>query len=59
MKRLERSNYGVIGGVCQGISNYTNIDPTIIRIIAVASLFTGIGLISYIITWIVMPLGND
>ena len=59
MKRLERSNYGMIGGVCQGIANYTNIDPTIVRVISVALLISGIGFVSYLVMWAVMPLGID
>jgi len=59
MKRLERSNYGMIGGVCRGLSNYFNIDPVITRVIATILLCSGVGLIPYIILWVVMPLGID
>jgi len=56
-KRLYRSNTNrVIAGVCGGIAEYFNIDPIIIRIIAIALLLAGsAGLWAYIILWIVVP----
>ena len=56
-KRLYRSNTNrVIAGVCGGIAEYFNIDPIIIRVIAVALLLAGsAGLWAYIILWIVVP----
>ena len=45
-----------IAGVCAGIANYFNIDPTIIRLVALLLLiWFGVGLIPYIILWIAMP----
>ena len=54
---LARSDNRIIGGVCGGIANYFNIDPTFIRIIFALLIFcpyVSIGLI-YIIMWIIMP----
>lgn len=45
----------VIAGVCGGFADYFNIDPAIIRILAVILAFTGTGLFIYILAWIVMP----
>lgn len=46
----------MIGGVCAGIANYFDIDPTIVRLLTVALLFAGgTVIIAYIIAWIVMP----
>jgi phage shock protein PspC (stress-responsive transcriptional regulator) len=46
-----------IWGVCGGLAKYFNIDPTIIRVIAVASLFVGsLGFWIYIIMAIVVPV---
>jgi sirohydrochlorin cobaltochelatase len=46
-----------IWGVCGGLAKYFNIDPTIVRIIAVASLFVGtLGFWTYIIMTIVVPV---
>lgn len=45
-----------IAGVCGGLSDYFDIDSTIIRIVwLVASLIYGTGIILYIACWIVIP----
>lgn len=46
----------VIGGVAGGIGEYTDIDPTIIRLtFALLSIFGGSGLILYLVLWIIVP----
>jgi len=46
----------MIGGVCGGLAKYFNIDPVIVRVIAVvAALMALWGLLAYIILWIVVP----
>lgn len=46
----------VIGGVCGGIAEYLDADPTIIRLLwAVAVLAWGAGIIAYILAWIIIP----
>lgn len=56
-KRLYRSRKNcMIAGICGGIAEYFDIDPIIVRIIAVLTIFiNGIGLIAYLIGWIVIP----
>jgi phage shock protein C len=55
-KRLFKSNSNrVICGVCGGIGEYFNIDPTIIRLIWVLLGCTGTGIVAYIIAAIIMP----
>ena len=56
-RRLYRSKKdSVIAGVCGGIAEHFDIDPTLVRIVAVISIFiNGIGLIAYIIGWIFIP----
>ncbi|MEO5891264.1 MAG: PspC domain-containing protein [Ferruginibacter sp.] len=56
-KRLFRNeNNKVIGGVCGGLANYFNLDPTVVRIIfVVISLAFGTGLLAYLILWIAVP----
>jgi phage shock protein PspC (stress-responsive transcriptional regulator) len=56
-KRLYRDpDNRVLGGVCGGIGIYLGIDPIIIRIIFLLVFFGfGIGLLIYIIMWIVVP----
>lgn len=56
-KRLVRSSLDKkIAGVCGGLARYFDIDATLVRVIFVLlALFSGGGLILYIILWLVMP----
>jgi len=58
MKKLYRSRKdSKIAGVCGGIAEYFNVDSTIIRLLAVLTIFFGGGgIIAYIIAWIIVPL---
>lgn len=55
--RLHRSRKRrVIGGVSSGLGEYLNLDPVIIRIIfLIITLINGLGILLYIILWIVIP----
>ena len=57
-KRLYRSsvNY-MLAGVCGGIAEYFNIDPTLIRLacIILTCMNCGTGIVAYIIAAIVIP----
>lgn len=59
-KRLFKSrNNKMICGVCAGIADYFNIDPTIVRVLwAVLALAAGSGILAYIICAIIMPEGD-
>lgn len=49
-----------IGGVCQGLSDYFDIDVSIIRILAIVSIFlSGLGLIAYLAAWIILPTKQE
>ena len=56
-KKLYRNNQtGIIAGVCAGLGEYFDIDPVIIRILWLLMFFSfGIGLLVYIIAWIIVP----
>ena len=58
MKKLYRSNtQRVIAGVCGGIAEYLNTDPTIVRLgFVLFSLAGGSGLLVYFIAAVIMPL---
>jgi len=58
-KRFVRStNDRKIAGVCAGVADYFDIDPTIIRILwALATLIPGPNIIAYIIIWIAADEG--
>lgn len=46
-----------IGGVCSGLAEYLNMDVSTVRILMVlVVLFTGVGIIPYIVLWIVLPI---
>lgn len=56
MKRLVKSQDKKLFGVCGGLGNYFEIDPTIVRIaFVVGFLVYGVGPLIYIILAIVMP----
>ena len=59
IKKLYRSKKNrMIAGVCGGIGEYLNVDPTFIRLLFIALLvFTGFfpGLIAYLIWWVIVP----
>lgn len=71
MKKLFRSRNSVFGGVCSGIAEYMSqstdtadedtimlyeIDPTWIRLSWIMlALFGGIGIITYLLCWVIIP----
>ena len=61
-KRLYRSDNKMLCGVCAGIAEYFNIDPTIVRVGYVALSFFSAGfpgLVLYIILLLIMPQKAD
>ena len=56
-KRLYRSRKDrKIAGVCGGIGEYFDIDPTLIRLFTVALVLAlGSGVLAYILAWIIVP----
>ncbi len=59
-RKLMRSRtHKVIAGVCGGIAEYLDVDPTVVRVLYVAaSVFSALfpGLLAYIILTFLMPL---
>jgi len=58
-KRLVRStNDRKIAGVCAGVADYFDMDPTIVRVIwLIATLVPGPNILAYIVLWIAVPEG--
>ncbi|HEV2350662.1 MAG TPA: PspC domain-containing protein [Terriglobia bacterium] len=56
-KRLTRSiDDKKIAGVCGGLAEYLDLDPTLVRIVWVMlALFVGWGVLGYLIAWMVLP----
>jgi phage shock protein C len=58
MKQLRRSHNKMIAGVCAGIAEYLDFDPSLVRIgYVLISIFSAAfpGILVYIILWIVIP----
>ena len=58
MKRLHRNvAERKIAGVCAGLGEYFELDPVFFRLFFLFSiLFGGLGVIAYLMLWILMPL---
>jgi phage shock protein PspC (stress-responsive transcriptional regulator) len=58
-QRLVRTPDGKIAGVAAGLGHYIGVDPTIVRIAFVLLAFAGgIGILLYLVCWLVMPKGE-
>ena len=58
MKRLYRSNKDrMLGGVCAGLGEHLDVDPTVIRLVWVilTAISMGTGILVYILAWIIIP----
>jgi phage shock protein PspC (stress-responsive transcriptional regulator) len=56
-KLMRSSSDKKIGGVCAGLADFLDLDPTIVRVVwLLAVLFAGTGLFVYLVLWIVLPL---
>ena len=61
-KKLTRSTNKVLAGVCGGIAEYFEIDPTLVRVAyAALTIFSAgfPGVLLYIVMLILMPQGSD
>ena len=56
-KRLKRDKQDrIIAGVCSGLGNYFEIDPTLIRLIFIIGSISAFPfLLAYIVLWIITP----
>jgi phage shock protein C len=57
MKRLYRSRKEkMLGGVCGGLGEHMDVDPTMIRLVwaVVTVLSVGMGILVYLIAWIII-----
>lgn len=58
-KKLHKSSSNrMLAGVCGGVAEYLDVDPTVVRVVwAIGSAFAGAGVIAYIACAIIMPEG--
>lgn len=55
-KKLYKSNSNrMICGVCGGLGEYFNVDPTLIRLLLVILAFTTTSIFAYIVAAVIMP----
>ena len=55
-KKLYRSRTNkMLFGICGGLGDYLNVDPTVVRLIAVILGIVSIGVIAYIIAALIIP----
>ena len=61
-KKLQRSSTdSMLGGVCGGLANYFDFDPTLVRVayvlLSVCTAFSGV--LAYILLMIIMPKEHE
>jgi phage shock protein C len=56
-KKLYRRRDGrLVAGVCAGLATYLGVDVTLVRLgFAVGTLFSGLGVLVYLVAWAVIP----
>ena len=55
-KKLYRNSQNkMLAGVCSGLAEYINIDPTIVRVIWALVGLSGTGIIAYLICALIIP----
>lgn len=60
MNNLHRSKQNqMLGGVAGGLAEYFDVDVALMRLIWVVALFSGVGILAYIVCWIVIPEAAD
>ncbi|MGE5617741.1 MAG: PspC domain-containing protein [Sphingomonadaceae bacterium] len=56
-KRVYRNRQDrMIAGVCSGLGEYFDVDPTLVRLLFVLLAFLhGIGIVAYLLLWMITP----
>ena len=55
-KKLYRNTKNkMIAGVCSGLAEYINVDPTIVRVVWALVSLSSVGLIAYLICALIIP----
>lgn len=56
-KLYRKANDRVFGGVCSGLGDYFEVDKVLIRLLWIlAIIIGGVGIIAYLIAWVVIPV---
>ena len=55
-KKLYRNTQNkMIAGVCSGVAEYVNIDPTVVRLIWALIGLSGAGILAYLVAALIIP----
>lgn len=56
-KKIQRNTQDkMLAGVCSGLAEYFDVDPTLVRVAFVVAVMAGFsGILAYIILWVVVP----
>ena len=57
-RTLRKGRAHVIGGVCSGLAEFFGVDVTVVRILFVVLAATGVGMLLYLLLWLLMPVGE-
>ena len=59
-RRLYRSESDkILGGVCGGIAEVYDLDPALVRLVVFLLVLTQVGIIGYIIAWLIIPTESE
>jgi phage shock protein C len=55
---VRRADDRMLGGVCSGLADYTGMDVTLVRVLAVVAAVLGFGsvIVAYLVAWLLVPL---
>ena len=58
---VRRSDDRMLAGVCSGLAEYTGMDVTLVRVLAVLAAVLGFGtvVVAYVVAWLLVPLDRD
>ena len=60
MTKLYRSESDrILGGVCGGIAEVYDFDPSLVRLLTVALILTGLSPFIYLIAWLIIPTESE
>lgn len=60
MTRLYRSETDrILGGVCGGLAEKYDLDPSIIRLATALLVLTGVSPLLYVLAWIIIPTESE
>lgn len=49
----------MIAGVCGGLGDYLDVDPSVVRLVTVILALAGVGIPAYIAAWIIVPMESE